>query len=784
MLGSQNGSYDSIDNMASSQTHSTNSMRDLSSAFLYRFDLNATATNILASETDCAIVHESKNKSDTYLATHEAENSLKEFINEILTLNLSHKATDAVLTLSKNMIQSVNKLNTRLLQDNNGMTLSNVMESTTALVFDEVAKYETQYKRNKEFEFNEFYVPPKNFLIGLRWEPKTIKNRKGMNVKIPRMVQNTFQYISIVDTIKSLCKRKEFIDCYLHENTVRNHECKPDVYKHFCCGSTYKNCWFFKENPLALQIHLSSDEFEICNPLSSKSNIHKICAIYFTIQNMPTEYLSKLDNIYIVAIANADDLKSKTTDFNNLWQPITNDLKFLETVGIVISEQIKIKGTLTHLSFDNLGANQALGFVSCFVASHFCRFCVASKSECQLLSKEDAKKIRTKELYNKQLEIINASEKVKYEETKGLKFYCKLSNLNFFHISDNPTVDAMHDLAEGAVPFLFKKLFGYGYHHKIFSEEELGLLIQFHDYGWLNRHKVPSIVLLDKRSIGQNASQSLCLLKNLPFILYKFRNHPKLIAVWECVSSLLRVVELVGSYEITSDQLNVLEREIETHLEGVKLNFDSTLKPKHHFLTHYPSIIRMIGPVRHIDMMRVDAKHQALKKIATTTKNFMNINKTLAVVHQQNLCLSGFTYKNKIEFGATKSISNEFRLKYSEVLEIFDIDQLTVSETKYLRFNNYEYRHGLLIIKNSVVYKIHNILVLNSDYMLLVKSMTLAIFNNFLNCFEIKENSSANYELISVHNLINKKSYEMSCVENSTYILSATVDLNKVDSWK
>lgn len=168
------------------------------------------------------------------------------------------------------------------------------------------------------------------------------------------------------------------------------------MYKYFCCGTTYKKSKFFEENPLGLQIQISSNDFEICSPLQSKAGVHKICAVYFTIRNMPTRYLSKTCNTYLIALCNANDLKSKTTDFNNIWQEIFREINVLELVGINIEGQVNLKGTLTHLSFDNLGANFALGFVSCFVSNHFCRHCLRSKTQCQSATKDDSSFLRTK----------------------------------------------------------------------------------------------------------------------------------------------------------------------------------------------------------------------------------------------------------------------------------------------------------------------------------------------------------------------------------------------------
>jgi len=44
----------------------------------------------------------------------------------------------------------------------------------------------------------------------------------------------------------------------------------------YCDGTSYKESDFFQKYPTALQIILYYDDVEICNPLGSKSKIHKL----------------------------------------------------------------------------------------------------------------------------------------------------------------------------------------------------------------------------------------------------------------------------------------------------------------------------------------------------------------------------------------------------------------------------------------------------------------------------------------------------------------------------
>lgn len=254
---------------------------------------------------------------------------------------------------------------------------------------------------------------------------------------------------------------------------------------------------------------------------------------------------------------------------------------------------------------------------------------------------------------------IEESDKIKLKETEGVKFYCALSECNYFHILDNPTVDVMHDANEGAIPFIIKNVIEYCTAEGVFSLDEVNSLTQYYDFGWLKRQNIPSELNLDKRSLGQNASQSICLFQNSPFILYGYRKHPALKKVWHCITSLLRIVEIVYSYEITEMEIIELENIISSHLTGI-LAFVENLIPKHHFITHYPSVIRAVGPVINMTMMRYESKHINFKTFAENTMNFKDINKSLAVKHQEILCSSEFTYSDNIECGQLYQLSAEY----------------------------------------------------------------------------------------------------------------------------
>lgn len=299
-------------------------------------------------------------------------------------------------------------------------------------------------------------------------------------------------------------------------------------------------------------------------------------------------------------------------------------------------------------------------------------------------------------------------------------------------------------------------------------------MIQFFDYGFLNQQNIPSEINLEKRSIGQNARQSLCLFQNIPFILYSYRENVKICEIWHCFESLLRIVEIVYSHEITDNDLNMLDHMIHLHLKGIT-DLGHNLIPKHHFMLHYAPIIRSLGPLVHMNMSRFESKHKVFKDFAKNTHNFMNINKSLAIKHQTLICTNGFTYIDNIKSGMLVSLDSNFIAQNEQVLNENVRDLSKLSEIKWLRINSYEYRKDLFIVHQKFFYRIRKILIDDNCHFLFCQRFNAVTFVSFLNSFRIEEDVS--FILIELSKLKNARTYEMKTIEKDQYVICESLAL-------
>lgn len=61
---------------------------------------------------------------------------------------------------------------------------------------------------------------------------------------------------------------------------------------------------------------------------------------------------------------------------------------------------------------------------------------------------------------------------------------------------------------------------------------------------------------------------------------------------------------------------------------------EEKLIPKHHFLEHYPELIRAYGPLVLLWTMRFEAKHSFFERVVRHTQTFRNILLSLSMKHQ------------------------------------------------------------------------------------------------------------------------------------------------------
>lgn len=154
------------------------------------------------------------------------------------------------------------------------------------------------------------------------------------------------------------------------DSIVQNHitqqyseDCQE--YRTFQDGKVYKENTFFSGEELRLSLSLYVDDFEVCNPLGTSRKIHKLCAIYWILNNLPPGSHSALSNIYLAVLCKTEDVKK--FGYHRVLEPLIQDLRTLEQHGVFVSQLGKfLKGALQFVVADNFAAHGIAGFIENF----------------------------------------------------------------------------------------------------------------------------------------------------------------------------------------------------------------------------------------------------------------------------------------------------------------------------------------------------------------------------------------------------------------------------------
>lgn len=100
--------------------------------------------------------------------------------------------------------------------------------------------------------------------------------------------------------------------------------------------------------------------------------------------------------------------------------------------------------------------------------------------------------------------------------------------------------------------------------------------------------------------------------------------------VWEFFLNFLELIDLLMYFEMSHDLINRIEILVQKHhLDYVRL-FQDTLKPKHHLMTHYCTVIRQSGPPRKYWCFPFENQHKPFKMYTRSISSRKNVCVSIA----------------------------------------------------------------------------------------------------------------------------------------------------------
>jgi hypothetical protein len=119
--------------------------------------------------------------------------------------------------------------------------------------------------------------------------------------------------------------------------------------------------------------------------------------VYTTLADIYPHNRSTTDQMQLVLICREAD--QKTFGWEKILSPLIQDLKKIESDVINIFDDVTAKGSIVSLVGENLGSHGVGGFVECFSASYFCRYCLVTRDGFSM-SPSLVGETRTRKSYN------------------------------------------------------------------------------------------------------------------------------------------------------------------------------------------------------------------------------------------------------------------------------------------------------------------------------------------------------------------------------------------------
>lgn len=213
----------------------------------------------------------------------------------------------------------------------------------------------------------------------------------------------------------------------------------------------------------------------------------------------------------------------------------------------------------------------------------------------------------------------------------GIHEGCIFNSLKSFHVTLNVAVDIMH-LFEGVLKNDLSLIILYFINKKVFTLEEINSRKQLFDYGPIEVGNISLPLTLDQlqtRNLKMSATESWTFLHFLPLMVGDLIPHD--CPVWKFLLNLHTLMDTCLLSSFKESDLQLLNKLVKYHNKVYVELFGQHLKPKAHFLTHYVTVIKRLGPLKFLWCLRYEAKHKELKAYCKANFSRRDICYSLAV---------------------------------------------------------------------------------------------------------------------------------------------------------
>ena len=608
--------------------------------------------------------------------------------------------------------------------------------------------FDTERKRFSHFKNCGTFVPPESNKLG---EVKVIVEKEGEKKLIHKDLN--VQFIPLRKVLKLFFELPEILEKTLqYMNKIKEN---IEIITNVIQCSLWKQKILNSSGTIRIPLVGYFDDYENSNPLGSHKGISKCGAVYINVALLPPEIHSKIDNIFLFMLFNS----KHRVQFSNqiVYTRAIEELKYLKNEGIKVcidNKDINIYFDFLLLTGDNLGLHAILGFVESFSANFFCRFCLTEHKCLHTVFNERNCVLRNITNYNNQLLEKNVAR-------SGIKDTCIFNEIDDFHVLQNLSVDIQHDILEGILRYdLAIVLFHFICNAKRFSLDDLNLRLTGYKYGnYDNVNKPPHVSEKHLRNgcIILSAAEMLNFFRGLFLIVGPLV--PEEDDHWQLLIELKTVVEIIFSKTIHESTHMLLDIEITEYLTELSKLYPNHMKPKHHFLIHYPRIMKSIGPLPQISCMRNESKHRDGKVTSHVAICRKNVCRTIAIKHQLML---NYRFSAKEEIFATFTSGPVKIVNFEDLDDVLNFHHLlphySVGMEVYLA--KWIIRLGHKVKSNSIVtifsengpyfHVVKAILLSENNFQIITKTLHDCFLIEHLQAYKIFDNRNYSYAVLNL----------------------------------
>lgn len=629
--------------------------------------------------------------------------------------------------------------------------LIHILESTqsTTDLSSDLNLLDSKYKRDKAIKSLNSYVGPNKIILGVNRFHKECH----------------FHYVSILETLKVLLTDSNFMKAFKESKNIESHANYITDYHN---GSIYKNNLLFSQNN-CLELIIFQDAFEVCNPLGSAKKKHKLVGFYYMVGNLPVKYRSGIENIQLIQLVNEGYIKE--FGIQNILAPLIAELKQLETEGITVGDE-NYRGSIFAMVGDNLGSHQIGGYVENFSTSkYFCRYCLYTRNA---LTEFDYTLQERRTIINYDQHVSEKLLLAGDQNVKGVQSNSILNDLNYYHVCLGLPPCIYHDLFEGIIPHDMMAIFKFFHNNNIISFDQINLSMAHFRKKFHLKLSFPKIEIKSKKIPGK-ADEILHFLILTPYVLINYiKDYDS--PVWNFFSSMIEICRLILSPKCSPNQISQLSHYIKLYFEFRKQSFPNLkLRPKHHYICHYPELIRKFGPLKNLGTMRFEHKHQYFKNIMRRFKNFKNITFSLANYHQN---FQATLFEDRFRFHIVSDDVMEFSR------DIYNVNlplEFSFMSSKIVYFNTMYKENDNIVIKsmengNIIILSIKVIFVDKHYKNAIFYGKTIELWYNYKTLLyqSIQNNNYNLYSLCDIKSILTPHPVQLLKQQNNYYLSNFT----------